>query len=98
VKFISPLFLLQIYSFKLKLEKDQKIIRSKIAREKRSSPSSHHHLISSSFWSSFWKMMKIRIRHFTTLDKVAREGDIDRNATPPPSVRGACGSRRTTRT
>jgi hypothetical protein len=43
-------------------------------------------------------MMKIRIRHFTTLDKVAREGDIDRDATPPPSVRGACGSRRTTRT
>tara|TARA_Y100001954_G_scaffold75515_1_gene82829 strand:- start:485 stop:712 length:228 start_codon:yes stop_codon:yes gene_type:complete len=42
VKFISPLFLLQIYSFKLTLKKDQKIIRSKIAREKRSSP---YHLI-----------------------------------------------------
>jgi len=51
VKFISPLFLLQIYSFKLTLKKDQKIIRSKIAREKRSSPSSH--LISSSFWNIF---------------------------------------------
>ena len=24
--------------------------------------------------------MKIRMRHFTTLDKVARDGDIDRNA------------------
>ena len=25
-------------------------------------------------------MMKIRVRHFTTLVKVARDGDIDRNA------------------